>query len=203
LIPHVIRTGAADFAATLTGNRFGHIVRRGKFLLFPLADESVMVINAMLTGRFQYLPPATKRAAKTCFVLTLNNGMQIRYVDQLLMGKIYVVPAENLMSVPMFAEMGPDALEVTEEDFRARIRKFSGAVKNVLTNHKFIAGVGNAYSDEILFEARIQPFRKRTTLSDGEIGDLYRAIGTTMERSLPILREHFRDERRARLPGVA
>jgi formamidopyrimidine-DNA glycosylase len=194
LIPHVIRTGATDFAATLTGNRFGHVLRRGKFLLFGLADESVMVINAMLTGRFQYLPPATKRAAKTCFVLTLANGMQLRYVDQLLMGKIYVVPAANVASVPMFADMGPDALEVTEDEFRARIKKFSGAVKNVLTNHKFIAGVGNAYSDEILFEARIQPFRKRTTMSDEEIGDLYRAIGTTMDRSLPILREHFREE---------
>ena len=74
----------------------------------------------------------------------------------------------------MFAEMGPDALEVTEEEFRARIRKHTGAIKNILTNHKFIAGIGNAYSDEILFEARIDPFRKRTTMSDDDIGRLYR-----------------------------
>jgi formamidopyrimidine-DNA glycosylase len=194
LIPHVIRTGAADFSAELTGNRFGTILRRGKFLLFPLAnDDYVMVVNAMLTGRFQYMELKAKKAAKTCFIVDFANGMQMRYADQLLMGKIYVVPADKVIDVPMFAEMGPDALDVSEDEFRERIRKYTGAVKNVLTNHKFIAGIGNAYSDEVLFEARIQPFRKRSTLSDDEVGALYRGMRKTYDRSLPILREHFRD----------
>ena len=68
------------------------------------------------------------------------------------------------------------------------------AIKNTLTNHKFIAGIGNAYSDEILFEARLDPFRKRSTMSDDDIGRLYHAIHKTMNRSIPILREHFREE---------
>ncbi len=98
------------------------------------------------------------------------------------MGKIYVVNQDDIMSVPMFAEMGPDALEVTEEEFRQRIRKHNGAIKNILTNHKFIAGIGNAYADEILFEARLQPFRKRTSLSDDEVGMLYWGLHKTMDR---------------------
>src|SRR6185295_9748804 len=194
LIPHVVRSGAADFEATLTENRFGEVLRRGKFLLFGLADDSVMVINPMLAGRFQYLQPKEKKRPKTCIVLHLENGWELRYSDRLLMGKIYVVPSESILSVPMFAEMGPDALEVTEAEFRERIKKHSGAIKNILTNHKFIAGIGNAYSDEILFEARISPFRKRTTLSDDEVGALYRAIGKTLERSIKIVREQFKDE---------
>ncbi len=193
-IPYIIRTPAADVAATLIGNRFGHVLRRGKFLLFGLADESVLVINAMLTGRFQYVPPSTKKRAKTCLIVTLANGSQLRYSDQMLMGKIYVVPAANIMSVPMFADMGPDALEVSADEFRQRIRKHQGAIKNVLTNHKFIAGVGNAYSDEILWEARIQPFRKRSTLSDAETYALYRALHAVMDRSIAIVREKFRDD---------
>ncbi|MDP9238457.1 MAG: hypothetical protein M3P30_13870 [Chloroflexota bacterium] len=193
-IPYIVRTPAPDVAATLIGNRFGHVLRRGKFLLFGLADESVLVINPMLTGRFQYVQPSVKRRAKTCLVVTLADGWQLRYSDQMLMGKIYVVPSDAIMSVPMFADMGPDVLEVTEEEFRARIRKYQGAIKNVLTNHKFIAGIGNAYSDEILFEARIQPFRKRSTLSDEETGALYRAIATVMRRSIAIVSEKFRDE---------
>jgi formamidopyrimidine-DNA glycosylase len=191
LIPYIIRTPRADFEATLTGNRFGEVLRRGKFLLFGLADESVMVINPMLTGRFQYVQPSAKKLAKTCMAITLEDGWQIRYSDQRLMGKIYVVRADDVMSVPMFAEMGPDALDVSEGEFRARIRKHAGAIKNVLTNHKFIAGIGNAYSDEILFEARVAPFRKRTELSDAEIGALYRAIHKVMDRSIPIVTEKF------------
>ena len=193
-IPYIVRTPAADVTATLIGNRFGHVLRRGKFLLFGLADESVLVINAMLTGRFQYVQPSVKKRAKTCLIVSLANGWQLRYSDQMLMGKIYVVRADAIMTVPMFAEMGPDALEVTEEEFRQRIRKHTGAIKNVLTNHKFIAGIGNAYSDEILFEARIQPFRKRTTLSDAELGALYEAIHTVMDRSIAIVAEKFHDD---------
>lgn len=194
LIPYVIRTGAADFTATLTNNRFGEVLRQGKFLLFPLADERVMVINAMLTGRFSYTDAKTKRPAKTIFVLTLEDGKQVRYSDQMLMGKIYIVPVENVGTLPVLGEQGPDVLAISEEEFRARIKKHSGQIKNVLTNHKFVAGIGNAYSDEILFEARIDPFRKRTTLSDDDIGRLYAAIHKVFGRSIPILRERFRNE---------
>jgi formamidopyrimidine-DNA glycosylase len=193
-IPYILRTPSADFQATLTGNRFTEVLRRGKFLLFGLADEHVLVINAMLVGRFQYVEPSVKVRAKTCINLTFDNGMQLRYSDQMLMGKIYLVGIDALPAVPMFAEMGPDTLEVTEEEFRQRIRKHTGAIKNILTNHKFIAGIGNAYSDEILFEARVSPFRKRTTLSDDEIGALYRAIGSVMDRSIAIVGEKFREE---------
>jgi formamidopyrimidine-DNA glycosylase len=193
LIPVVVRTGSADFSATLTNNRPGTTLRHGKFLLMGLADDHVLVMNAMLKGRFQYVDAKAKKAARTCFILTFDDGKQLRYVDQLVMGKVYCVAAENLMSVPMFAEMGPDALAVSEEEFRGRIRKFTGQIKNVLTNHKFIAGIGNAYSDEILFEARLDPFRKRSTMDDDDIGRLYRAVHKVFDRSIPILREHFRE----------
>jgi len=193
LIPYVIRTGAADFAAELTGNRFTAIERYGKFLLFALADEYVMVVNPMLTGRFQYVPPAEKKKGKLVFSITFANGMQVRYADQRVMGKAYVVPAEAVASIPTFSDMGPDALAVSEDEFRQRIRRHTGAIKNVLTNSKFIAGIGNAYSDEILFRARIDPFRKRSAMTDAEIGHLYAAMRETMDWAIPILREQFRD----------
>jgi formamidopyrimidine-DNA glycosylase len=194
VIPYIIRTGAADFEAGMVGNRFGECTRRGKFLLFHMDDGQVMLINPMLTGRFQFVEPKAKKAAKMCLMLTLGNGLQLRYADRRVMGKIYLVGEEGLASVPMWAEMGPDALEVSEEEFRARIRKHTGAIKNILTNHKFICGIGNAYSDEILFEARLDPFRKRSTMSDEDIGRLYQAIGTVYDWAIPLLKEHFKDE---------
>jgi formamidopyrimidine-DNA glycosylase len=193
VIPYLVRTGAADFEAGMVGNRFGECMRRGKFLLFHMNDGQIMVINPMLTGRFQYVEPKAKKAAKMCLMLTLANGMQLRYSDRRVMGKIYLVPEDRLDTIPMWAEMGPDALEVSEDEFRARIRKHPGAIKNVLTNHKFVCGIGNAYSDEILFEARIDPFRKRTTLSDEDIGRLYQAMKTVYAWAIPILQEHFHD----------
>jgi formamidopyrimidine-DNA glycosylase len=194
LIPVVFRVPKDDFIATLEGNTFGQTERYGKFLLFELKSGHLLVINAMLTGRFQYLQPDVKRFARTCLVLGLENGWELRYRDDRLMGKVYLVPKAELSSVPQFADMGPDALEVSQEEFAQRIRKFTGQIKNILVNLKFVAGVGNAYADEILFAARIHPYRKRTTLSDESIARLYDAMHKVFAWATPLVAEQMRDE---------
>jgi formamidopyrimidine-DNA glycosylase len=178
----------------LEGNSFGEAKRHGKFLLFPLVDGHLLVINAMLTGRFQYVQPDQKRRAKTCMVLALENGWELRYWDDRLMGKIYLVPIDRLIEVPQFADMGPDALEIPREEFAERIRKFTGQIKNILVNHRFVAGIGNAYADEILFSAKIHPYRKRTTLSGGDIDRLYDSMHKVFAWATPIVAKLMAEE---------
>jgi formamidopyrimidine-DNA glycosylase len=194
LIPVVFRVPKEEFVRTLEGNAFTETARRGKFLLFGLASGHLLVINAMLTGRFQYLPPEAKRGARTCMALGLANGWELRYRDERVMGKIYLVTPDTLMTVPQFNEMGPDALEVSREEFAQRIRKFTGQIKNILVNLRFVAGIGNAYADEVLFAAKIHPYRKRTTLSEAEIDRLYRAMHKVFDWATPIVAEQMRDE---------
>jgi formamidopyrimidine-DNA glycosylase len=193
LIPVVLRVPKEEFVSTLPGDVFGKTARRGKFLLFSLKSGRLLVINAMLTGRFQYLRPDVKRRARTCFVLGLANGWELRYADERLMGKVYLVAANALESVPQFAEMGPDALEVAEEEFAQRIRRFTGQIKNILVNLRFVAGIGNAYADEILFAARLHPYRKRTALSAEDIERLYQAIHKVFAWATPIVAEQMRE----------
>jgi formamidopyrimidine-DNA glycosylase len=194
LIPVVFRVPKDEFARVLEGNTFGETTRRGKFLLFGLKSGHVLVINAMLTGRFQYVQPEQKRKARTCMALVLENGWELRYSDDRIMGKIYLVPAERLLDVPQFKEMGPDALDVSAEEFAQRIRKFTGMTKNILVNLKFVAGIGNAYADEILFAAKIHPYRKRTTLKDADIARLYAAIHKVFDWATPIVAAQMQDE---------
>ena len=94
------------------------------------------------------------------------------------MGKVYLVEKRQLSLIPRWKEMGPDALddEVTLEVFQQRIKRHSGQIKNVLLNDTFLAGIGNAYADEILWRAKISPFKITTKLTDGEIEDLHEAI---------------------------
>ena len=87
--------------------------------------------------------------------------------------------------------MGPDALEVSSEEFAQRIRRFTGQIKNILVNHRFVAGIGNAYADEILFAARLHPYRKRTTLSEDDIERLHQAIGKVFAWATPIVAEQM------------
>jgi formamidopyrimidine-DNA glycosylase len=190
-IPVVIRVPRDEFVRLVTGDTLGDVHRHGKFLLFTLASGRVLIVNPMLTGRFSVVEPKTKRFAKTCFLLGLDNGTELQYADQRLMGRVYLVEADQLESVPQFAEMGPDVLSpaLTEEAFRERLRKHSGQIKSILVNHRFVAGIGNAYSDEILWEARIHPYRKRPQLTDEEITRLYHAMRDVLEWAEPIVAE--------------
>jgi formamidopyrimidine-DNA glycosylase len=194
LIPVVFRVPKEEFVATLEGNAFGETTRRGKFLIFRLESGHLLVINAMLTGRFQYLQPDVKKAAKTCLVVALEDGWELRYRDDRLMGKVYLVPEARLMDVPQFADMGPDALEVSEEEFTERLRKFRGMIKNILVNLKFVAGIGNAYADEVLFIAKVHPYRKRTAMTDEDIARLYAAVHKVFDWATPIVAGQMKDE---------
>jgi formamidopyrimidine-DNA glycosylase len=114
------------------------------------------------------------------------------------MGKVYLLKGDELDRIPQFAEMGPDALsqELTESLFVERLGRYSGQIKNVLTNQKFVAGIGNAYSDEILFVANINPFRKRTTLSEEDVRRLYRSMCEVFAWAIPLVEEAIQEELR-------
>jgi formamidopyrimidine-DNA glycosylase len=217
LIPLVVRAPKEEFVAALRGNAFGPIGRRGKYLLFPLErGDCALAVHSMLTGRFQYCPPEQKRRAKTCFVLALADGHELRYFDDRLMGKVYLVRGGDFSGVPRYLEMGPEPLseELTEEAFRARLRRFRGQIKSVLLNEACVAGIGNAYADEILFAAGLHPYRKRTELLPEDEGRLHRAIrsvlgeaatvvaGRMEEEGLPVqeYRDHLKVHRRGGQP---
>ncbi|MFQ5933204.1 MAG: Fpg/Nei family DNA glycosylase [Dehalococcoidia bacterium] len=192
--PLVIRLPTlAEFIATVQGNSFDGVRRRGKFLLFDFDSGHTLAVNPMLTGRLQYCDPSTKRGAKTCFVLGLDNGKELRYFDSRLMGKVYLVPDGALNIIPRFTEMGPEALDpkVTVNIFENRLRRHPGQIKNILVNDTFLAGIGNAYADEILFDAGIHPYRRRTTLSTPEIEVLYRSMHSVLEEATKTVRRRM------------
>ena len=190
-IPFVFRTPAQVLRDTLPGDRFGEVLRHGKFLLFPLVSDRVLAINPMLTGRFQYVDPKTKLRAKCCLVLGIEDGRSFRYSDDRVMGKIYLVGIDQLSAIPNWSTNGPDLLDpaLTEDDWLVRTKKYRGQVKSMLTNAEFVQGIGNAYSDEILWEAKINPYIPRTRLSEEQIRSLFRASRAVMAWATPLVRE--------------
>ena len=98
------------------------------------------------------------------------------------MGKIYLMPAGVARPVAGWDEQGPDADDpaLTLDVWRERIGRHSGELKSLLRNQAFVAGIGNAYSDEILWAARLAPFRKRSSLAPDEVDALYRATSETL-----------------------
>ena len=190
------------------------IRRRGKFLLIDLerdADRGEPDAHGAVPAR----RPAAKHPSKTAVVWGFGprdrrprdaarwtvgaawmpadaDAAEIRYRDPTQMGKVYLQPAGIDRPVPGLggADQGPDADDpaLTLEVWRERIRRHPGELKNLLRNQAFVAGIGNAYSDEILHAAGLLPFRKRSSLAAEEVDGLYAATRTTLAEAVDILR---------------
>lgn len=179
--PILVRATPAELAA-LPGTTIGAARRRGKFLLLPFerdgSDGLVLAANPMLAGRFWIAGTRERVRARTGLRLRLDGDEDLRYVDREMLGKLYLLPPDRLSEIPGWDEMGPDADDpgLTLDLFRQRIRRHPGELKPLLRNPRFVAGIGNAYSDEILWEARLAPFRRRSTLTDDDVGRLYEAM---------------------------
>jgi formamidopyrimidine-DNA glycosylase len=213
--PLAVRGTPVELAG-LVGQRVESISQRGKFMLIDLERDEI-ICNPMLTGRFQLAGPGDKLPTKTAVVLGLGSRRggqprdsatwtrgagwlpspeatpEVRYRDPTQMGKIYLRPAgvERPIAGLGPGEMGPDADDpgLTLEIWRDRIRRHPGELKNLLRNQAFVAGIGNAYSDEILHAARLLPFRKRASLASEEIDALYAATRATLEKAIETLQK--------------
>ena len=179
----------AGFAESLIEKTFKQIGRRGKFLVFSFDSPFYLVLNPKLTGRLQLAAPTEKRHAKTHVIFSLSNGVELRYIDQKRMGQSHLT--RDLEEVPDYAGMGPDALTLSREEFREHLRRFRGEIKGILTRGEFVAGIGNAYADEILWAARLYPYRKRTQLTPDEIDRLYDAMRSTLLDAVVIVRSEM------------
>jgi len=190
--PIVVRdlTGQG-FARVLTGLTLESAARRGKFLLLTFAGSPyLLAVNPKLTGRFQLCAPSEPKAGPVHVVLRFDPpAEELRYVDAKRMGQLYLT--RDLGAVPTFDEMGPEALDVSPEEFRSRLRPFRGEIKGILTRASYLAGIGNAYADEILWAARIHPYRKRTSLTSEEIDRLYSSLRTTLVESTEKVRQEM------------
>ena len=214
--PLVLRGTQAELTA-MRGKRLTGAERRGKFLTFRFGDDRI-VVNAMLTGRLGLAPIGTKPLGQTAFVLTFgtreapvprrqpawtrkaawlprdDKPVELRYRDPTRMGKVYVLPSGVARPVAGWDELGPDvdAPTLDLEAWRRRIARHSGEIKNLLKAQEFVAGIGNGYSDEILWEAQLLPFRRRSELAADEVDRLYAAARAVPAWAIA--------ERRARVP---
>jgi formamidopyrimidine-DNA glycosylase len=125
--PLVIRDLTHDgFGPALTGREISSVARRGKFLVFALGvPELFLVVNPKLTGRLQLCAPQAKKAGPTHVVLDFADPPEeLRYVDSKRMGQLYLT--RDLVAIPTFDQMGPEALDVDRATFQARLKRFRG-----------------------------------------------------------------------------
>jgi len=164
---HVVRQNFSALRKRVRNQLVKSVHRHGKFIVVTL-DEGVLVIHLGMTGKLllDAEPGPHARA-----VFELDQGLLV-YDDVRHFGRI-----EWSAQLPERAlALGPDALSISFEDFRELLKTRRSAIKPLLLNQRFLRGMGNIYTDEALFEARIHPRAIAASLSKERAGRLHRAM---------------------------
>ena len=177
-----------QFISRLEGRKITGVTRRGKYLLLKLDSDDVLVIHFGMSG--QLLRAKSARVAKpkhTHVVIVFTQGGQLRFIDPRTFGEMFVTAFDELEhEVPELAHLGFDPLQTAAsvDQFGLLLRQRSVKLKTLLMDQKFIAGIGNIYSDEILFTAGLRFDRLSNSLSPQEVRRLFRAIIEVLQEAV-------------------
>ena len=180
------RRWSADWEPDLVGRRVGEVRRRGKWILLVLDRDYHLVIHLGMTGQLTVKSAREPLANHTHVILDLDRGRrQLRFRDVRRFGSATLIPGRK--RVEQFfeeARLGPEPFDVDSGYFRSRLAGTYRCLKAILLDQRVVAGVGNIYADEALFEARLHPTQLGRELSASEADRLRRAIVTVLERAI-------------------
>ena len=188
--------------SALAGRTFEGARRRGKNLLFPTADgELVLRVHLMSAGRLRYVPVGKKAPAKPMFQVRFADGGELDLTEG---GKkkragVWLVTPDGLDAE--LAHLGPDALDVDDAALGEILRGERRQLHPLLRDQRALAGIGRAHANEILWTARLSPFRLSTDLGDDEVATLATAIHDDLARALELRLEGKGDTAVYRIHG--
>ncbi len=186
-MPKIVKAGEADeVAKAIAGQKIVRMGRRGKYLLVYLENNLVLVIHLRMTGQLVCTPREQELARHTHVVFNLDNGSELRFVDQRQFGRIYLLQANALDVLSGLKNMGLEPFDpaFTKEYFKKQLRNRRTKIKPLLLDQSFVAGIGNIYADEALHRALIHPERPAYSLHTREASRLYQAIKEVLEEGI-------------------
>jgi formamidopyrimidine-DNA glycosylase len=190
------------FSGKLEGNKITGIDRRGKYLLLRLDGGDILVVHLGMSGQLLRAKGGRDKPGKhTHVVITFTQGGQLRFVDPRTFGELFLTTPEELEDqVPELAHLGFDPVDdmMSWTRFGDLLVSKKTKLKSLLMDQKFVAGIGNIYSDEILFSAGLRYDRNSDSLSSQEVRRLYRAMVETLQdaikhRGSSLADEQYRD----------
>lgn len=169
--PEVIAHPSADeFCRDLTGRSIDKMERRGKFLIMRMDNGGRAILHLRMTGCLLFTPAGCPEEKHTHLVFELENGCELRFSDTRRFGRFWLVREDEEDTYSGIGKLGKEPFDpaFTGEYLRSRLEKRKKAVKECLLDQNITAGIGNIYSDEILFRAKIDPARPACSLTGKE-----------------------------------
>ncbi|MCX7756830.1 MAG: DNA-formamidopyrimidine glycosylase [candidate division WOR-3 bacterium] len=179
---------ADGFIKALLGKEIKDIQRRGKYILFKLSQNKLLVFHLRLSGQLRYfkeLPQEIYKSERIRFIF--STGDALSFYEPRALGKAYLISGNSYPQELLgLKNLGPDPLEAifTYKYLYNKIHNRRAKIKSLLLDQRICAGVGNIYSDEALFLARIHPFTLAYKLSEHEIKRLVWALKKVLRQAI-------------------
>jgi len=201
-----------DFKREIKGKKIKKIWRRGKNIIFELSKNYSLLIHQKLTGHLLYgkwnkkngmWEPESNNFLKDKIntylhlVFFLDNKKMLALSDLRKFAKVELWETEDLKKSKQLNELGPEPLEkgFTFFKFKEILKNKKGKIKQLLMDQKIIAGIGNIYSDEILWRSKIHPLKDVSKLNEEELEKIYQNIKKVLKKAIQLRGESFSDFR--------
>jgi formamidopyrimidine-DNA glycosylase len=195
------------FIGKLEGRKINAVQRKGKYLLLRLEGGDILVVHLGMSGQLLKAKGGAKDPAPkhTHVVLTFTQGGQLRFVDPRTFGEMFVTTPDELEEqVPELAHLGFDPVDdvMSWTRFGELLTSRKAKLKALLMDQRFVAGIGNIYSDEILWAAGLRYDRASEKLTSQEIRRLYRGMIETLQEAIKYRGSSLADEQYVDLYGA-
>ncbi|MDP8923926.1 MAG: DNA-formamidopyrimidine glycosylase [Chloroflexota bacterium] len=166
------------------GRAVERVERRGKYLLIGLAGDAWLVVHRKMSGNLVVRGADRPAPRHTHLTLALDDGTCLDYADPRKFGRVYLFLDRAALDDFLAARLGPEPLEIEAAELERRLLARRGRLKSLLLDQSFLAGIGNIYTDEILWTARLHPERLATTLTPRERERLHAATCSVLSAAI-------------------
>lgn len=180
--PRLLKNNRVQILNKFIGSRILGLRRRGKMILMDFDNDLTLLFHLKMTGQFFISPSDEPHDKHTHFALAFRNQMkELRFRDVRKFGSILCFQTSQTLK---FDGLGPEPLEISFPRFRFLFQARKARLKGLLLNQNFIAGIGNIYADEILFEAKLHPLTSVPMLKEEDYKKLWEAMRLVLRRAL-------------------
>lgn len=192
----------AQFKKYVAGKKILGVSRRGKNILMELSDSHLILVHQKMTGHLllgswrldvggwkpvgnsSEMRDPKNGFIRLIFFLDSKKFPMLALSDLRRFAKVLCGPKDKILNLPDLKNLGPEALEISYQEFRDKFKVKKGKIKQVLMDQQFIVGIGNIYSDEILYVAKIHPLSRVEKLREQHIKALYSAMKKILEKGI-------------------
>lgn len=169
--------------SALEGRQIEHTVRHGKYVGAELDSSQVLILHFGMTGNVKFFKREDPAPRFVTMQLNLENGHNLAFTCIRILCRVFL--SESMNEFIKWKNLGPDALDgLSLESFKELISRRTGRIKAVLMDQHFLAGIGNIYADEILFQSGIHPMRTADSFSGDEVRQLFNSIGGVLGKAV-------------------